>query len=286
MDLTGATTTSAVVSRVSHVDTTFSPYAAPAAQTFDAVNAAMLVRAEQRPAVAQSWRVGEPYDDRVAHTVRIGPRDRSPGAPVSDPSVPRPDLVMSARGPRRISYEGLVWWRPWRAVRTVWSTPAWEQFAAAVADRLAGADLSPVGADRVRSDLDSDGTYRFVLTGVDEQTSLRFAQALDEIVSAPTDPRYLVPRYVLGTGRHSSPLGAGWKPLTRTLRAEATAWHAVPSCLGVNADRAQAFARSWNRWVSAGSVVYSRNPDGAGVLAASRGFDPLEVDTLLRPGWT
>lgn len=279
--------TGAIVSGVSHVDAAFSPYAAPAAETFDAVNAAMLVRADQRAQVARSWRVGEPYDDRVAHTVRIRPRQREHRAEraASSPAAP-PELVMSERGPRRASDGGVVWWHPWRAVRAVWGTPPWERFAAAVADGLAAADLSPVGSDALRTAIDADGTYRFVLSRVDEPTSLLFAQALDETVSAPTDPRYLVPRYVLGADDDASPVGAGWRLVTRTLRAEATAWHAVPRCSGVNAERAQAFARAWNRWVSAGSAVYTRNPDGAGLLAASRGFDPLEADTLLRPAWS
>ena len=277
-----------VVSGVSHVDGTFSPYAPPSATTFDALNATMLLRAERRDDVRRTWRIGEDYHDRVVHTVRVRPRRRTATAATA-PEVrgaEPPTLVISERGPRRARSQvragRLAWWRPWRSVRAVAGAPGLERFAAAVADGLAAVGLSEMGAAGVQIRVEADGTHRFVLGDVDEPTSLLFATALDEAVSAPSDPRYLVPRYVLHA---DAVVAAGWRLLVRTLRPDATAWHAVPGCLGVNARRATAYAHAWNAWVSAGEVVYTRNPDGAGLLAAHRGFDPLEVDTLLRPGW-
>lgn len=60
-----------VVGGVAHVDVALSPYAPPPVAEFAAVNAAMLVRAEDRRRVTDLWRVGEPYDDRFVHTLRV-----------------------------------------------------------------------------------------------------------------------------------------------------------------------------------------------------------------------
>lgn len=60
-----------VVGGVAHVDASLSPHEPPPAAEFDAVNAAMLVRAEDRAAVRDRWRLGEPYADRFVHTVRV-----------------------------------------------------------------------------------------------------------------------------------------------------------------------------------------------------------------------
>lgn len=78
-----------IASGVAHVDGAFSPYTPPGVADFDRLNAAMLVRAERRFAIADRWRVGEPYEDRLIHTLRV----RGSGAA-------RP-LVTAAAGPHR-----------------------------------------------------------------------------------------------------------------------------------------------------------------------------------------
>ena len=62
-----------VVDGVAHLDPAFSAFAPPPVAEFDAVNARMVVRSEDREAIRAAWRVGEPYADRVARTVRILP---------------------------------------------------------------------------------------------------------------------------------------------------------------------------------------------------------------------
>ena len=63
-----------VVDGVAHLDPLFSPYAPPPVGEFDAINARMVERSQKRELVRDRWRVGEPYDDTVARTVRIEPR--------------------------------------------------------------------------------------------------------------------------------------------------------------------------------------------------------------------
>jgi hypothetical protein len=63
-----------VVDGVGHIDPAFSPYAAPPDSEVDAVNARMVLRAEDRAGIRERWRVGEPYADRPGRTVRVRPR--------------------------------------------------------------------------------------------------------------------------------------------------------------------------------------------------------------------
>ncbi|WP_114560493.1 DEAD/DEAH box helicase family protein, partial [Desertihabitans aurantiacus] len=68
-----------VVDGVGHVDPAFSPYHPPEVTEIEAVNARMLRRAEERHRLAEQWRVGEPYRDELAHTLRLVPGRRPLG---------------------------------------------------------------------------------------------------------------------------------------------------------------------------------------------------------------
>lgn len=95
----GADETGEIVDGVAHVDHTFSPFAPPKVADFDAVDASMSTRAENRAAIRQLWRIGEPYDDRPVHTLRVR---RDAGVPKPSTEVaggadaPVPPVVVSA----------------------------------------------------------------------------------------------------------------------------------------------------------------------------------------------
>ncbi|WP_209312852.1 DEAD/DEAH box helicase family protein, partial [Streptomyces lonarensis] len=82
----------AVLAGVAHVDAALSPYAPPAADTFDAFNAAMLDRARDRARTRELWRVGDAYEDRLGHLLRVtagrAPRHRRRAADAARPLVP------------------------------------------------------------------------------------------------------------------------------------------------------------------------------------------------------
>jgi hypothetical protein len=59
----------------------------------------------------------------------------------------------------------------------------------------------------------------------------------------------------------------------------------VPSALGTKKARAVAFAMAWDTWIGGGDPVYTRNPEGAGTLAAVRGGDPWGLTSVLRLRW-
>lgn len=156
------------------------------------------------------------------------------------------------------------------------------RYAYAVADALKACELSRYGADGVVARVEPDGSYRLSLADVDARTSERFALALDEVLSPIAAPRYVMPRYVL----RSAPVRArtlAW--LDGTARADGVVYHAVPTVLGQNRGRADAFAAAWNTWISAGGPLYTNTPEGEGVLATHRGEDPLAATTVLRVAW-
>ncbi len=64
-----------------------------------------------------------------------------------------------------------------------------------------------------------------------------------------------------------------------------TVYHAVPAYLAANRDRAEAFGRAWNRYVSPGGPLYCRDPLAQAILEAQRGADPFEITTQIRTLW-
>ncbi|MQA01456.1 MAG: DEAD/DEAH box helicase [Streptosporangiales bacterium] len=177
-------------------------------------------------------------------------------------------------------------WRAGRLVLAAAEPVDTLRIAYAVADGLRDAELSPVGADGVRWNVEPDGSYQFALEGVAEDVSARFARALDDAISPIATPRYVVPRYLLDppTGDLTQLLD-GTRLLAGKLRPKAVVWHAVPEELGVNAGRAKAYAQAWRRWVSDGEPLYTGSPEGAGVLQAQSGADPFAVTTAMRVAW-
>jgi hypothetical protein len=168
------------------------------------------------------------------------------------------------------------------------STPDVPAIAYATADAMHAAGLIDRGADAVMIAPDETGAWQFRLTGADPASSDRYANALDEVLSPPADPRYLVGRYVLRDPGTAWPalLRAGWRPPARWARPRAATYHAVPAVMAEHRRQADLFGREWRRWVSDWPrPVYTRGPEGALLLASRRGISPLDVRTALRLTW-
>lgn len=263
---------------VAHIGPRFSPYFPPPLDRMHETNARMLMRSERRGEIAALWRVGEPYEDAVAHVVRV--RDRQPGAVGGGATAPA--VVPSQRGVDvRDGRAGA--WRPHPAVvlavaagglgaalglgplaatlltlvaalgiqlavaatrgrelaRTAARRPSLHQIGCAIADGLQAAGLSPVGADGVRVSIGADGEYRCLLDRVSEEVSARFATALDEVVSPMAAPRCVLPRWVVDPpAAGTGGLVTGLAAATGRLRPTGQVWHPVPTVLGTRADRA------------------------------------------------
>ncbi len=162
--------------------------------------------------------------------------------------------------------------------------PSVIRIASAVADGLLAAGLVRRGADSVEVALDADGEYRCVLHDVDEVEAEVFATALDEAVSPINLPRYLLPRWVR-TKRDITWWRSLWAGFGR-LKPDGVVWHAVPTVLGLNAERAAGYAKAWDHWVGGGEPVYTGSPEGQGILAAQQGTDPFAASTVMRRQWS
>jgi hypothetical protein len=95
-----------------------------------------------------------------------------------------------------------------------------------------------------------------------------------------------VPRYIIS--RPSGAFGAFLRTVRRLVTGHVPAvvvYHAVPAVLGGNKKSATIFAQSWSARVSPGELLYSGSPEGAGILAVSRGDDPFAVTTQIRTLW-
>lgn len=167
--------------------------------------------------------------------------------------------------------------------------PSLEAIARAVAGGLHATAQVSRGAEGVDVHAGADGEHRIVLRGVSEEESRLFALCLDEALAPIERPRYVVCRHRVSGGTPipdvvwSTDLAA---EVRRRLRPDHTTWFAVPTALGTNAERARAYAACWEEHVGGDPTpLYTGSPEGAGVLAAQAGVDPLDVTTVMRRQW-
>lgn len=282
-----------IVSGIGHVDSTFSPYGPPETGRFAESNAAMLIRAGERDETRRRWAIGTPYTDELVHTIRVSAsRAARKTVPVSVSVTAAQLRVLPAAngvamsGSRRLA----LWFTPGKAVRILAEAagePPIGTLAFATADALKACALSPVGAEAVSAVTSPDGTYRLQLGGVDKATSLRFAQALDELIGPIAEPRWLIPRFHLAAlptdRRERRAIVRAW--LLGKSPHNAVVYHAIPTPFARGRRRLEAFAVAWNRYVSAGQPLASASAEGEGVMVTHRGSSPLDVTTTLRVSW-
>jgi superfamily II DNA or RNA helicase len=286
-----ATAAGEIVSGIGHVDSTFSPYGPPETGRFAESNAAMLIRAGEREETRRRWAIGTPYTDELVHTIRVSAsRAAQAAVPVSVTSA-RLRVLPAASGVAMSASRRLaLWFSPGKAVRILAEAagePPLGTLAFATADALKACGLSPVGAEAVSAVTSPDGTYRFQLGGVDKATSLRFAQALDELIGPIAEPRWLIPRFHLAAlpadRREQRAVARAW--LLGKAPHNAVVYHAVPAPFARGARRLEAFAAAWNRYVSEGRALASASAEGEGIMVTHRGSSPLDVTTTLRVSW-
>ena len=307
-----------VVDGVAGIDSRFSPYRPPPVRDFPAIDAEMLVRAQDRQSVRDAWASGSGYADSVRHVLRVHPARQGSPSPVGTVTarqtwaerrhVPLPSLALAAPPALAaaafllstaflvelalggaILVAGLlaVLARHGRErIAVAASEPATLAHAAyAVADALQATGRSPVGAEAVRVSTHADGTTAFDLGGAGEHASALFTEALEEVAAPMSDPRHVVPRPLT--------LPPAGPDVLRSLRVALGAstddhesWHTVPAVLARRkADRA-AFLAAWRHWVGGEELLAAESPQGAGVLATHRLEDPFAVTSVVRRVWS
>jgi superfamily II DNA or RNA helicase len=308
-----------VVDGVAGIDSAFSDFHPPPVEEFGSIDARMLVRSEGRALVRDRWLSTPSYDDRVDHVARIR-GDSQPAPAVPGATTGTAGLVPWTEASRRhpggrlaalplgvvlvlvavlIALGHSAAWLLLVVPAALLSAALWGRssvlgasrhqvtvglVAAAIADGLRAADLSPVGAEALHVETTPDGVTAYSLAGVPDEVSSRFALALEEVVTPMSAPRYVLPRWV-------TPAPQGTDGLVRGLRAvvhhrpEDEVWHTVPSVLADTRAHADAYAAAWGHWVGGGPAVFASSPAGAGVLATHRGMDPFSVTCVIRRVW-
>jgi hypothetical protein len=96
---------------------------------------------------------------------------------------------------------------------------------AATADALRATGLASRGGGAVRIEAQPDGSYRARLEGVPAAESAQFADALEEVLSPLSQPRYVIPRLILAPPPARGPSStlapprapASWPPSAATI---------------------------------------------------------------------
>ena len=301
-----------IVSGVAHVDPRLSPYAPPPDEQFDALNATMLRRAGERDGARERWAIGTPFQDEPVATVIVATR-RPLGLPArAAGSLTRPPrrrrwgawalavalaaaIMLTAATAATLAAGVAVAVIVLAGADAVGRTAArlaaapasgsLDDLAKATADALHAAGLTSRGADAVLVEAQADGSYRARLQ-VPAAESALFAEALEEVASPLSQPRYVIPRLILAppAGRAAAARLTVRRQLTGHVPATVV-YHAVPSALSGHKKLALLFEQAWNAHVGPGAAVYAGSPEGTGILAAQRGDDPFALTTQIRTLW-
>jgi hypothetical protein len=291
----------------SHVHPALGPFAPPPADQFGAVNRAVAARARDYERARARWRIGAPYrgEDRDTLVVRArAPRPVRPAAPERPPRFP-----LRQRGPLALGSAAAAG----VALAALSGEPVLLLAAAALP---AGLGTAAVRLGRVRAELAdalpldraahavldayqelgelraeaaaslaieprASGYLRCLLREASEEEAARFARALDELLSPPAAPRYLVSRLLPGRP------GRG-RPLLRLLSGRPPfpmRWEAVPGDLGRRRDRAEAFARAWRRWLGPSELLFTHRTEAGHAALAQAGAQPVDYETSARRVW-
>jgi hypothetical protein len=153
-----------------------------------------------------------------------------------------------------------------------------KDFGRAVAEALRETGLAPADPEAVRVEVTVMGTYDVHLWTKDAATADVFAQAYGELFDPITDQRYLVTREEASLSRSFyRPVWYLIRSVMRIARRNRSFYHPVPEVFGRKRELAEAFGRSWARWVGGGALVYTRSPEGAETLLRERASERLKV---------
>ena len=137
----------------------------------------------------------------------------------------------------------------------------------ALLDALGSAGLVEASQDlRIRTERTAGGGVTVALQGGTFYEQSLFADAMGEVLGPVENPRYIITR--------EDEAGQGG-------RAD---FHAVPACLGVNKERAEALLDAWQRHVSPAELIFTRRAGGRELLLAARAraFSAVFEDEGLR----
>ena len=205
------------------------------------------------------------------------------GAAVTSGAVAAGAVAVAAAGAAAVRLGGQH-----RALEEVARSPTatLAEVAHVLADALHQTGGVSAGASGVRVLAGDDGWLRCELHGVTQQESELFASSLDELLAPLTEPRYLLSRLVV---QIPADRGGRWRLAAQRATGlhvdAAVAWHAVPTWLARNRERAQVLHQLWTARIGPSELLRAGTPEGAAVLALLRGADPFAVTSQMRTTW-
>ena len=155
--------------------------------------------------------------------------------------------------------------------------PSVIRIASAVADGLLAAGLIRRGADSVEVVVDPRASTA-ACSATSTRSRPRSSRPRSTRRSRRSGCRATCCRAGCGpSGPHGrSPGGAvGCGPGFGRISSDGVVWHAVPTVLGVNAERAAAYAKAWDHWVGGGDARLHRLARGPGHPGRPAGHRPV-----------
>jgi superfamily II DNA or RNA helicase len=311
-----------VVKGIGHLDERLAllplPLLSPQRPTIESINRTALRRARHRDRTYDAWGIGQPYDNfefkatslsgddlrfRTAFTWKRSLRallniamgwlalylsiffrggllipDGAPGWVVVATAVP---VVLA------FAMSAKYFWRYFKAAFIDLPVDSYlADFGRAVAEALRTTGLAAASTDQVRVSLQEGGSFDVHLDSTDRVATELFAEAYRDLFQPIVDQRYLVVREEASlSGTFYRPVWYAIRSLTRIFRKRQRFYHPVPSVFARRRELAEAFARSWSRWVGGGGLVYTRSPEGARILLNERARNRLRVRSAAVDEW-
>jgi superfamily II DNA or RNA helicase len=208
------------------------------------LNDDMLDRVHRRAEFRKLWRIGEPYHSDPIHTLEIH------------------DVGENAGGG----------FPPFKQGKQAWTGSS---LSLAVGHAVLGALLeAKLLKKRYRLQVaDRAGGYvRLFLERAAAEDGALFAEAVREALAPLDQPRYVIPRYAdeVTDTWVSHLLPELFARYFRRRERQMAMLHAVPSALAKKKERADVFARHWNRHVSPGEALYAHRGPGQELLEKAR----------------
>src|SRR6266545_1327678 len=294
-----------------HAHPALGPFVPPPAAQFATLNRAAAARASDYELARSRWQIGTPYQSEDRETLVVRHRRLDPTVTPASPSERPPGYPYEQMGPLALGVSGAAVGgmvaafsgEPTAAAALAALLPAGLAWAAARLGRVRAELADTLPLDRAaRAVLDAyhelgemsaeaaaslaiepraSGYLRCLLREATEQESARFTRALDDLLSRPDAPRYLVSRLLPGRA------GRG-RLLLRLLSGRAVfpvQWEAVPSDLGRRKDRAEAFARAWRRWLGPGELLFTHRTEAGHAALARAHAQSIDYETSKRQVW-
>jgi superfamily II DNA or RNA helicase len=124
--------------------------------------------------------------------------------------------------------------------------------------------------DCVRVQPAAEDDYEVFVDPASPEASDMFARAYRHVLGPILEPRYLVTRDVSRLPDMLwQPVWAFVRLITRQ-RVPEIVYHPVPDMLAANKQRAEAFARQWEKYVGGGELIFTKNEAGRNILSKAR----------------